>query len=258
MVDAHLVHTARKYLENGHTLQEVHMFLQSKGHSRYDIDVAVREFFRDEATDYDDKLIKHIERKFTNAKDGRPEYLQTIFAELVKEGHKPFEIEKAMLRAHFTPQMRVRKVLKRWEMYSIVQIVILVITVLLSIFYSWLFVPMVLVILACMQLASMHVPNTDPVYRKELGMIPGIGLWTREGIFGYNATTGNFWRVMVLDPSIVVSGAFMMLAIIGAITLGKGVAFVVVCVFLALLSDVSFTVKPPDTSGPPYHPIFAD
>jgi len=229
--------------------------LSHKGYSVAGIDEAIKEFYKDEATKYDDKLIKIIEKKFMKGKAHKGELLQDIFADLVKEGHKPFEIEKAMLRANFRPHMKVKTAMRRWEAYSIIQICILITTILLTIFYNLIFVIAVFAILISMVAASMGVPKVHAEWRRELGMVPGIGLWTRDGIFGYNSTTGNYWRWRTLDPAIVVSAVYLFLAIF---FIRFGLLFVLICVYLAMISSICFTIKPPDTSGPPYHPILND
>jgi hypothetical protein len=258
MLDAHLSHAARSYLEKGHTLQQVYQFLESKGHSKSDITAAIREFFRDEATDYDDKLIALIEQRFREGKDGKPEYLQTIFEDLVKSGHKPFDVEKAMLRAEFAPKMKVRTGFRHWQWYSIVQLIVLTTTVALSLLYHWSFIIPVPFILAGMLAASMGSPKIDPEWRKEFGMIPMVGLWTADGIFGYNSITGNYWRWRVIDPSTYVAGIYLVMVYVAFRFDAASLVFVIICLYLAALSAVSFTMKTPDSSGPPYNLIARD
>ncbi len=163
-----------------------------------------------------------------------------------------------MLRAKFTPKMKIKTVMRRWEVYSIIQIIVLITTVLLAVFYKLIFVIPVFFIFIGMAAASMGVPKIHGEWRKELGMIPGIGLWTRDGIFGYNSTTGNYWRFKVLDPALYVSGIFILVALFSFMYLDYGIFFILICIYLAILSGLSFSVKPPDTSGPPYNPILGD
>jgi len=253
-MDAFLSHKVRKQFEKGKNIRQVFESL-SNDYRKRDIQDAINDFYNDEAIDYDDKLIAEISK---GLRQGR--HIQDIYAELLAKEHKLVEIEKAILRSTVAENVTVPIAMRRWQLYSLIQVIILMATILLTVFYNLIFFIPVTAIIGAYVYAAMGIPKSYLELRHEFGIIPGIGYWARNGIFGYSGILGNYWNWRLIDPATVVSGSFF---IIIFLTLFLNFAsftwfFVGTSLYLSLLSFYCFRIKPPETTGPPYNRITVD
>jgi len=235
-MDADLYMEVRKQLKRGATLQQVREDLLEEGHSKADIQLAIQEFFKDEATDYDDKLIEEIEDRFD-----RGELMQNIIDDLVKKGNKPFEVEKALLRASTSPG-NVFEIFRGWKWYTYIQAGIFLMTFLLGIFYTPLFFITTFFMAAEMLISFAGIPAQNKSWVAEVNILPFGGLWITQGVFGYNKAVGNYFRWWILEPSTVLAGFFILFGAFFGMKLG--LTFFSVCVFLAFLSFIAFSESP--------------
>jgi hypothetical protein len=245
-MDALLYNDLRNLLNKGKTLIESRNQLLSKGYQANEISEAVSEYYKDEATKRDDKLIALIEERLGD-REITGELLQDIFADLVKK-YKPFEVEKALLRARIGKK-DLPVIFSEWSFYSYVQIGILLSTLVLGVFYKLFFIATAFILIE-MIIASLGIPTNNAKWRQEITVMPFGGINITDGIFGYNSLIGNYWRFWVMDPAIVLLIFFLMLAIVGIFI--NGFLFSLFSLILGTASYYSYSITDPTKSGPPY------
>lgn len=236
MHDAVLCNELRKRLEKGKTFERAKKELMKKGYPTYSIHLALREFYHDESTDYDDKLIRYIEKKLD---DGN--LLQTIYAKLVKKGHKPFEVQKAMLRATTTPNKNLSNAYRGWHVYSLLQVLVLIASIILAMSYKIVFIIPALAIIFTMVASSANIPKKNIKWKKELGNLPVNGMGLTQGVFGYNPMVGNYFKLWVLDPAMSIFAFFLLFGTVYGL-LGYGVGFFIISTVLGGFSGLAFFI----------------
>ncbi|MCF7862072.1 hypothetical protein K9M79_07580 [Candidatus Woesearchaeota archaeon] len=226
----------RKKLESGMMVQDLILKFLAKGYSRSEIDFAVAEFYKDESTDSDDKLIRQIEIRFKKG-----EYMQDVMEDLVKEGHKPFEVEKAIIRASTTPDTSLNIMFTGWRFYTYIQLLILGLTIILAIFYTPIFAAATVFMFSEMIAAYLLIPQKNKKWNAEVTVLPYAGLTVTQGWWGYNSTIGNYFRWWVIDPAIVLAAFFIIFGFYGAQI--YGINFLIINLLLGMFSSLSFFAK---------------
>jgi hypothetical protein len=234
VAQSHLYVKVRKLLESGFTADQVLEKLSFES-SKDDLLDLVNEYYKDEKSDYDNKLILHIENRF---KEGQ--FLPAIFDELVKSGHKPFEIEKAMLRARTSTNSSMFDVIKKWQTYSQIQFSVFALTIVLGILYHAIFfiatIFLILQMIAAYIKRKLHPGNWD----LEILLLEsqGKGVRQNKSVFNYNPLYGNYWNVWIFDPAVLALLFFVCFGLYCDLAYGYSIFYI--CLALGLLSSISF------------------
>jgi len=243
-MDAKLCHLVRQHLAQGNTITVTEEKLARQGYAKRDIALAVKEFYKDQATTYDDKLVTIIEKRFRKG-----DFMQDIMEKLNQEGHTPFEIEKAVLRASTRKDSEIDAVFKGWELYSMIHLIILVLTLVLSIFYTPAFLVMTFIILILLFASSANIPVDTRKWKTEIAVLPLSGLTITQGFFGYNSVIGNYFRWWFFDPALIL---FFLLIFFGIyFSLYYGVTMLIISFCLAGLAlGIFFTPRKQSVLSP--------
>jgi hypothetical protein len=236
MENSTLNNEIRKLFEKGEKIISIKEKLKEKGYEDSEVNEEINNFLKDEETDFDDRLVRIIEKRCRKG-----ELLQDIMEDLEKKGNKPYMIEKALLRAS-TNKTDFFFMLKGWEIYTYIQILVLIITVILGFTYSLLFFLGTVFMIFEMGISSANISSKNFWMPEIQSVVPGMGFTITQGYFGYNKVIGNYFRWWMMDPSIVTlisfsSFGFIMLRF-------YGINFFIAWLSLGILSFVSFFLKP--------------
>jgi hypothetical protein len=244
MEDSELYMKVRKKLLAGETLVKAKYDLLGEGYSQKDIDYALMDFFRDERTFEDNKLIDKIEEKISSKEYERSYFLQDIFADLIKEGNKPYEIEKALLRANISRCKRIRdapEVFRRWNIYTTLLWTVFAATVLLA-FYKAVFLICSVAWIIIFAINYFYRPKLNQEWKTEIGVIPFMGLRVTDGEWGFNSAFGTYFRWWIIDPSIVMVCFLILFGLFFSIVYGA--SFAVLCIALAIVDFLAYIYRP--------------
>lgn len=190
----------RKLFSQGKTIVEIRENLKKKGHSYDEVSLALEHYFQDEKTDYDDKLISYIESQY---KKGKP--LDSICDILVKKGHKPVEVHKALVRIDTRDSLHIGSLFGEMGKYVTYQSILMLFCVLCAIFVDIVFFFGVLIIGLQLAMSSWHEVKDKSKWKVEIEVNPVLGLTVSKGYFMY-ASGGRggmliprFW---VMHPSV--------------------------------------------------------
>lgn len=227
----------RRLLEKGRTINNTIITLQNKGHTKEQILEQVNEFYKDEKTNYDDKLVREIEKRFNKG-----ETIQQIMNDLIANNHKPFEVEKAILRADFGEGENIKSTMKKWELSTYINIIIFLLTILLGLFYNkWFFLGTGFMLLV-MAVSSIHMPKKYKEWDTEIDVMPIGGFYITQGLWGYNPIIGNYFRWWILEPGTLYIFFFLIFGII--LFAFYGINFLLYSLLLAALSIILYLAKP--------------
>lgn len=235
MEDVVLYDKVRKFFLRGLSVQDIKHELGKK-YSSKKIDDAIKEFFKDESTDYDDKLIQVIERRFRKG-----EFLEHIMADLIKGGHKPFEVEKAIIRSETQDGSPIRNHIKRYKLYTKIHIGLILATIILALFQPMYILGTVIVIIG-MMIAHFNVPQKNKYWRTEVEAAPVIGYYINSQYFLRvgNVTMFKFW---ILEPGFVIFAFFTLLGVYGGMII-HDILFGLICIGFGIIGYISFFFKP--------------
>jgi hypothetical protein len=229
----------RRSLNSGKSMSETIMKLKISGIPQHKINWAISEYDKDENTDYDDKLIAHIEARIRRGED-----MMAVLDHLIQKGHKPIEVRKAVFRARMPSGMSVKDLFRLWEAYTWAQIIVLGACFVLGFLSSpWYFVG-ALTLGGEMLATAAGFHKREKGLRTEMSYVPGtFGPSLNMGYFGYNPFMRRVhFRWWILPPALIVAIVFFGMGI-GFLVFGKVIDTMITIAF-AIIAAISFLSIP--------------
>jgi hypothetical protein len=241
MVDVRIYSELRRLLDEGFTIEKAYSHLLKKEYSGEEIRLAIDEYFKDENTEYDDKLIEEIEKRFK-----KKELLHEILSDLVLKGNNPIEVEKAFYRARLENK-KIAMHFKVINFHHALQIILAFVTLFLGIFYDKTF--FLVTIFYCLTVVMFYAfgPTHEDKMEWKSRMFPSgtvsptpfAGPFWIDGYWAFNFRTGRyFFRWWMVSPKLLFPSFFFLLGIMFYFTHGSG-GFLI-CFFLSLYSLLAF------------------
>jgi hypothetical protein len=223
-MDPDLYNAVREHFESGGNKADLRQKLLKQGYSRSKIDAAFENYFNEEKTDIDDRLIGTIESRYR-----RGENLDNIVNSLIQQGFKPSVIDKAVQRASFDDGS-VKQMLGG-SAYSYLQVAIIIATLALGFTYHRIFW------FATSFVALQLIISSTGITRRDVE-----STMDDEGTsIGYNITHLFGW--WLLNPVVMVATGFIGLGIAGLII--YDVKFALICFFFAGLTVLGAIMNKP-------------